>query len=116
MSFLSRKALSLGFLLAALLVGGWKAVIPSLDTGGASPSAYVAQAASAIGDASLTAAAVSVEIYRSAAGTYSGAILTVPGVTLAWANDTSYCLQAGAGADARHLQGPQGAATPGPCP
>ncbi len=75
-----------------------------------------AQAAGAVGSINFTQAATQLEAYRSEGGSYVGATLPASfGVTVARAEASSYCLQAGIGPAAQHEVGPGGTPAAGPC-
>jgi hypothetical protein len=61
-------------------------------------------------------AAIELEAFQAQNGTYLGAALPPSyGVSLARADASSYCLQAGTGAALQHLAGPGGQPAAGPC-
>jgi hypothetical protein len=61
-------------------------------------------------------ATMAMQAYQAENGTFAGASLPPAyGVTVARADATSYCLQAGAGAAMQHVVGPGGSAQPGAC-
>jgi uncharacterized membrane protein len=112
------KSFGLISVLASLAIVGYLFLAQSKEVGPTSQAAQQAQADAAAGaaQASFRAAAPVLQAHFAQAGTYAGA--TVPpayGVTLARADATSYCLQAGTGGTARHLAGPGGSPAPGPC-
>lgn len=110
------RAFALVSLLAVLGVGaylyagqGREAVAP--DARQAAQQA----AAGAAADATLLGARTGVEAFLAANGTYAGAPVPT-GVSLVAVDATSYCLQVGAGATARHVTSPgTGSTQPGPC-
>jgi hypothetical protein len=61
--------------------------------------------------AELTAAAVNLQQWYHAHGTYAGAVPGVPGVTLVRADARGWCLQTASA----HAVGPGGAPAAGPC-
>jgi hypothetical protein len=61
--------------------------------------------------ANLTAGAANLQQWYQAHGTYAGATVGVPGVTLARADGSSWCLQTASA----HEDGPNGAPTAGSC-
>jgi hypothetical protein len=70
-----------------------------------------------IGPLALEKAAAALEDWRARAGTYAGARLTdYRGVTIVRADASSYCLEVAYQGGAYHREGPNGAATVGPCP
>jgi hypothetical protein len=73
--------------------------------------------ASAIAGPQFSDAAMSLELYRQAAGTYAGAGIEGRRITVRWATDSAYCVegvrQSGA---VDHLVGPHGRLAPGQCP
>jgi hypothetical protein len=97
------RALSLGLVLASMLVG-WKSFVPHDAT----------QEADQVGNmAAFVQASAALEAYRSQAGSFDGAELspTSP-VKIVWSSDTGYCLQSGTA----HELGPGGLPQPGACP
>jgi hypothetical protein len=108
------RALGLVGALAVVAVGGYLYASSAGET--VSPSggpAVQEMAVSAAVDASLVSARLGVEAFAAANGTYGGAPLPA-GVTLVPVDASTYCLQVGAGAAARHLTG-AGPGRPGPC-
>jgi hypothetical protein len=61
--------------------------------------------------ANLTAGAANLQQWYQAHGTYAGATPGVPGVTLARADGSSWCLETASA----HEAGPNGTPTPGGC-
>ena len=107
------RILGLVSLLVALAVAGWLATAQLrsagvTDTGGITATRAAADTASA---ASLAQAALALETAKATVGTYAGAVLSVPGVSLVRADAASYCLQAGG----LQLAGPGGAPAPDAC-
>jgi hypothetical protein len=109
------------FMLAALAVGGYLVLKAAQDTGPVSANQQQME-----NDASQVSAAINLqqatpamEAWFSATGTYVGAQSQLPpsfGVTLVRADKFSYCLQAGAGANVQHMNGPnENAPVAGPC-
>jgi hypothetical protein len=75
-----------------------------------------AEATAAAGSINFSQAALELEAYRLENGTYAGAALPPAfGVTVARADASTYCLQAGAGAAIQHFAGPGGTPAPGAC-
>ncbi len=67
-------------------------------------------------DAELEAAATMLLQARVSVGTYAYTDLRhFRDLALVRADETSFCIQVGVGADARHLAGPGGYPAPGPC-
>jgi hypothetical protein len=70
-----------------------------------------------VGPLALEKAADALEDWRARAGTYAGAPLNeYRGVRLVRADASSYCLEVPYQGGAYHREGPNGAATVGPCP
>lgn len=112
------KSLGLVSLLASLAIVGYLFLEQSREVGPTTKTAQQAQSDASAGAAaaSFQAAAPVLQAHLVQAGTYAGASLPPAyGVTLVRADATSYCLQAGTGAAARHVVGPGGAPAPGPC-
>jgi uncharacterized membrane protein len=112
------KSVGLVSVLASLAIVGYLFLVQSKEVGPTSQTAQQAQADATAGAAaaSFRAAAPVLQAHFAQAGTYAGA--TVPpnyGVTLVRGDATSYCLQAGTGETARHVVGPAGSPSPGPC-
>ncbi|HYY32685.1 MAG TPA: hypothetical protein VE693_03760 [Gaiellaceae bacterium] len=84
-----------------------------------SPSALGTEndAAKVTASFNLQQATGAMELWKSANGTYTGALLPpANGVTVVRADATSYCLQAGVAPNVQHLDGPGGnAPVDGPC-
>jgi hypothetical protein len=112
------KTFSLVSLLAALAIGGYLLYAQARTTGPTSDTAKQAQeqASSSAAGVSFQAAAPVLQAHFAENGSYAGATLPPAfGITVARADATSYCLQAGAGAAAQHLVGPGGTPAPGAC-
>jgi hypothetical protein len=112
------RSLSLVSLLVALAIGGYlfyaqaKTVGPTSETGKRAQEQASAQAAGA----NFHAAAPVLQAHYAENGTYAGAVVPPNyGVTLARADATSYCLQAGTGGAVQHVVGPGGSPAPGRC-
>lgn len=109
-----RRWFAVGLTLAAVVVGGWRSAIPGLDLASGSAGDAVKPVALAAGFAQASGALIA---YDRTAGTFAGAELaSTSAVRVAWATDTSFCLEAGSGATALHELGPAGVPLPGPCP
>ena len=109
----ARRTFTLGLLVACVALAGRQGLIPGLSfarsaRGGVNPielSSAFAQAAGALA------------VYQHTAGTYDGAeVSSTSPVRIAWAANTSYCLEGGDGAGELHEVGPAGTPQPGPCP
>ena len=96
-------------LVVALLVGAflWNGQM----SGASSPDTQVKQAQQTASAVTFQQAESALEDFRAVNGTYAGASLAGFGVTLARADASSYCIQAGGS----HVAGPGGAARPGAC-
>jgi hypothetical protein len=109
------------FMLAALAVGGYLVLKAAQTTGPTSPQAQQAEDAANQVSASinLQQATPVMEAWFNQTGTYVGAQSQLPpafGVTLGRADKFSYCLQAGAGPNVQHMNGPnENAPIAGPC-
>jgi hypothetical protein len=109
------------FLLAALAVGGYLFMKAAQDTGPASPQFQQAENAANQVSASVNLQQVTpvLEEWYEQHGTYAGAQAALPPafrVTLVRADSLSYCVQAGAGANVQHMNGPnENAPIAGPC-
>ena len=108
-------------MLAALAIGGYLVFKAAQETAPVSANQQqleddASQVAAAI---NLQQATPAVEAWFDATGTYDGAQAQVPpsfGVIVVRADAFSYCLQAGAGANVQHLNGPdENAPIAGPC-
>ena len=97
-------------LVVALLVG---AFLWNGQTGGssASSSRQVEQAQQTASAVTFQQAESALEDFRAVNSTYAGASLAGFGVTLARADASSYCIQAGGS----HVAGPGGTVQPGSC-
>ena len=109
------------FMLAALAVGGYLIMKAAQTNGPSSPQTQQAEDAAHQVSASinLQQATPVMEAWFNQTGTYVGAQAQLPpafGVTLVRADKFSYCLQAGAGANVQHMNGPnENAPIAGPC-
>jgi hypothetical protein len=110
----SRFYLSIGLTVAAVAVGGWRMLLPG--TGGADTQLTqgVSQLLDSVTSAQFTGAEATLDAQHNATGSYAGAPVTAP-LTLVRADATSYCIQLVQGPLARHVAGPGGTATVGPC-
>jgi hypothetical protein len=108
-------------MLAALAVGGYLVLKAAQDTGPTSANQQQLEdsASQVAASINLQQAAPAMEAWFNATGTYVGAQAQVPpsfGVTIVHADKFSYCLQAGAGANVQHMNGPdENAPIAGPC-
>ena len=111
------RAATLLSLLGALVVGVYLFGVGSTVAGPTSPSATNARNAGAIAaaGANLQQAAAALEQNRAATGTYAGTNLAGFGVTLVRADESVYCVQAGAGASLVHQSGPTSPPAAGGC-
>jgi hypothetical protein len=109
------RAFGLLSMLAALAVAGYLYTRSADTLPPAGGDAVQELAVDAAAEATLLAAKTAVDSSLAATGTYAGATVP-PGVTLVAADAASYCLQVGTGGATRHLAGPAGSPTPGPCP
>jgi hypothetical protein len=96
-------------LVVALLVGAF--LWSGQTSGSAHPDREVAQARQAASAVTFQQAQSALEDFRAVNSTYAGASLAGFGVTLARADASSYCIQAGGS----HLAGPGGTVQPGSC-
>jgi hypothetical protein len=110
----SRFYLSIGLTVAAVAVGGWRMLLPG--TGGADKQLVqgVSQVLGTVTGAEFTGAEATLDAQRNSTGSYAGAPVTAP-ITLVRADSASYCIQLVQGPLARHVAGPGGTATVGPC-
>ena len=108
-------------MLAALAVGGYLTLKAAQTTGPTSPAAQQAKDAASQVSSSihLQQATPLLEAWFNQTGTYVGAQAQLPpsfGVSLVRADRFSYCIQAGAGANVQHMNGPnENAPIAGPC-
>ena len=112
------RTLGLPLLLLTLVVGGYLFVQQSKTEGPAAPAVTQAeaQASAAVAATNFQGADQQLQAWYAANGTYAGATLAPgTGVTLARADATSYCLEAGTGTALEHQTGPGGAVQPGSC-
>ena len=115
---MTRTGFGIVSLLVALVLGGALWAMNASKTGPSSEAAK--QAESQAQQLSVTAnfgqAAIQLETFHAENGTYVGASLPpVYRVTLARADASAYCLQAGTGAAVQHLAGPGGQPAAGSC-
>lgn len=96
-------------LVIALLVGAflWNGQTHGTST----PNRQVEQAQQTASAVTFQQAESALEDFRAVNGTYAGASLAGFGVSLARADASSYCIQAGGS----HVAGPGGAVAPGAC-
>jgi hypothetical protein len=97
-------------LVVALLIGAflWNGQTSGSSAG---PNRQVEQARQTASAVTFQQAVSALEDSRAVNGTYAGASLAGFGVTLARADASSYCIQAGGS----HLAGPGGTVQPGSC-
>jgi hypothetical protein len=109
----ARFYLTIGLVVAAVAVGGWKSLLP-----GGSGSKEVTNAVSNVLDtvtsAQFTGAKATLDAQRNATGSYEGAPVSPP-ITLVRADATSYCIEYAQGPVLQHLAGPGGRPAPGHC-
>jgi hypothetical protein len=108
------RSLVMPALLIALAVGGFLFVRDAQTSGPTSPVAQQAETEAQVDAASTNFDGVLpvLQAWYAENATYAGAALPPgSGVVLVRADATSYCLQSGT----EHLDGPGGAAQPGPC-
>jgi hypothetical protein len=108
-----RVGLSLGLLIAALAVGGWRMLLPG-DSASNDVSNGVSALVSTTMRAAFTGARASLDAQRTTTGSYVGAVVQPP-LTLVRADASSYCLQLEQGVVLQHLAGPGGTPAPGAC-
>lgn len=104
-------------LVAVLAIGGltFKLGSPGGSGSGTAQTASGGSGLSAQVDQALFAAAdVSLAAYRASSGTFAGAP-PPQGMTIARADETSYCIQALQAGAVEHEVGPGGRPEPGPC-
>jgi hypothetical protein len=96
-------------LVVALLVGAflWNGQM----SGSSSPDKRIEQAQQSASAVTFQQAESALEDFRAVNGSYAGASLAGFGVSLARADASSYCIQAGGS----HVAGPGGAVEPGAC-
>ena len=108
------RSLALPLLVISLAVGGFLFVRNAQTSGPTSSVAQQAETQAHVDVASTNFDGVVpvLQAWYAENATYAGAILPPgAGVVLARADATSYCLQSGT----EHVDGPGGAAAPGPC-
>lgn len=105
-------------LLISLVLGAGMWMMNARSSGPTSQTAQRAETQARAETASLnfSQASLQLETFHAENGTYAGAALPASfGVTLARADSSSYCLQAGTGTAVQHFVGPSGQAAAGPC-
>lgn len=105
-------------LLIALVLGAGFWMMNARSNGPTSQTAQRAETQARVETASLnfSQASLQLETFHAEHGTYVGAVLPASfGVTLARADASSYCLQAGTGTSVQHFVGPGGQAVAGAC-
>jgi len=110
----ARFGLSLGLMIAAVAVGGWRMLLPGADSASSGVSNSVSTLLSTTLRATFIGGQASLDAQRNATGSYAGAVVAPP-ITLVRADATSYCLQLEQGAVLQHLAGPGGTPQPGAC-
>lgn len=108
-----RAWLTIGFSIAAVVVGGWRMLLPSASSTAKSVDGTVSSLLATTTQAAFTGAAASLDAQRSATGSYAGAQLAA-GMVLVRADAASYCVQT-RGPVVRHEIGPGGSPALGPC-
>src|SRR3954468_15188728 len=109
------------FMLGALAIGGYLTLKAAQDTGPTTPQAQQAEDAAGQVSASinLQQATPVLEAWFNSTGTYVGSESQLPaafGVRLVRADKFSYCIEAGSGATAQHMNGRnENAPIAGPC-
>jgi hypothetical protein len=78
-------------------------------------STAIEQGSAGVAMTNLMSAKPMLDLQFSSTQSYAGADVASAGVTLVRADETGYCMQAGAGTVVEHLAGPGGAPAPGPC-
>jgi hypothetical protein len=110
----ARLGLSIGLMIAAVAVGGWRLLLPGPGSASSDVSDGVSAMISTTMKAYFTGAEASLDEQRSTTGSYVGAVVQPP-ITLVRADVSSYCLQLDQGAVLQHLAGPGGTPLPGAC-
>ncbi len=110
----ARLGLTIGITIAAVAFGGWRMLLPGVDSASSDVSNGVSSALSTTLRASFTGAEASLDAQRMATGSYVGAEVQPP-MTLMRVDASSYCLQLEQGAVLQHLDGPGGSPVPGAC-
>ena len=110
------RSLGLVSLLLTLAVGGYLVSQQLKATGPSSPTASdaIAEAGSEVGTLNLQQAALALEQFRAASGTYAGAQLDGFGVILRRADAGSYCVET-TRVPVSHVAGPGATPATGPC-
>jgi hypothetical protein len=111
------RTFSLVSLLVSLPIVAFLWTRSAQDEGLTTSSGAPGDAAKVAAAFSLQQAVPALQAWFAETGTYAGVILPPSnGVTVVRADATSFCLQAGTGANLEHLQGPTGnAPVDGPC-
>jgi hypothetical protein len=110
----TRVSLTVGLTIAALLFGGWRTLMPQADKASEAAGQSADAMIGAVVQAYFTGAEVSLDVQRSATGSYAGASVQAP-ITLVRADATSYCIQLDRPPLQQHVIGPGGVAVAGPC-
>ena len=110
----ARFYLTIGLTIAAVAVGGWRVLLPAGSSGEKQLVEGVSQVLDSMTSAQFTGAEATLDAQRTATGSYVGAPVTAP-ITLVRADASSYCIQLVEGSIARHVAGPAGTPTAGPC-
>ena len=112
------RSLGMPLLLVSLVVAAFLFATQMRSNGPTAPAVtrMETQAIQAAAGTNFAAAGQVLQAYFAQSGTYAGAALDPSyQVTLARADSTSYCLQAGIGTGMQHETGPAGTVQPGPC-
>lgn len=111
---MATRYLTIGLVLAAVAVGGWKTLLPTTSDSSKEVVGAVSSVIGTVTSAQFTGARATLDAQRNATGSYEGAPVSPP-ITLVRADATSYCLQYTQGPVVQHLNGPAGSPQPGPC-
>ena len=110
----ARFYLTVGLVIAAVAVGGWKMLLPATSNSSKEVTGAVSSVLDTITSAQFTGAKATLDAQRNATGSYEGAPVSPP-ITLVRADMSSYCIEYAQGPVVRHLAGPGGTPQPGPC-
>lgn len=110
----SRAWFAIGLSIAAFAVGGWRTLVPGMDSTSKSVDDSISSMLATTTQAAFTGAAASLDAQRTATGSYAGTPLA-PGMVLVRADAISYCVQTSGRSIVQHETGPGGPPTIGPC-
>jgi hypothetical protein len=108
------RYLTIGLVLAAVAVGGWRTLLPATNDSSNEVVGAVSSMVNSMTNAQFTGARATLDAQHTATGSYEGAPVSSP-IRLVRADVTSYCIEYAQGSVLQHLVGPGGSPQPGRC-